>query len=377
MKFAAVEVLLVAVVGLFAACGPVSVTGTGLVVTNPTDPARPFFHDLGTVRRGEKREHTFELENRSSEEVTILSVQGRCACTKVRVLRCFPAGGPPIDANFEADEELLRVPPGTRVEMTIRVDTTKIRANVDKLAVMRARTSSSRTPFLDFELHIKGEAPFLVDPDEIRIGNIPRSHGGAGQATIMTGVVGGQAMIVDVIEHSERVEPTLEYLFLNDEHIWTLTARITENQELGPIREVVTLSTTDANGQGNGGRLAVVVWANVVEDVVFEPRRLQFAPIGAGEAGTVTGRLRALVPGMSFRLLRGEVEGEGEGDLAKHFDVRFESVIRGGGERSFEWRVTVDARPGLPAGRFDGILRLFTDDAQHPEIRVSFSGVVR
>lgn len=345
--------------------------GQGLVVENPTNPARPRFHDLGTVQHGEKREHLFELRNHDREEVTILSAQGACGCTKVTRLRLTQPEASPVDADLGADE-LLRIPPGGRVEFVVRVDTTKIRANIDKLAVMRVRTSSPNTPFLDFELHIKGLAPFTLEPDEIRIGNIPRSFGGAGQTTIMTGVRGGKALIVDIVEHSERVEPTLEYLFVNGEHVWTLTVRILENQELGPLTEVVTLSTTDDEGEGEGGRLAVTTWAQVVEDITFEPRLMQFTAFASDAGAELPGRLHALVPGMRLKILGAKIETEHEG----HFDVTLEPVAPHADGSSFEWKVQLSAQPGLPAGRFDGVIKLETDDSQYPEVSVAFLGVV-
>ena len=346
----------------------------GFVVLDAANPDRPFFHDFGNVSYGERRVHRFHMRNTDDVEVRVLSTLGACACSKVTGLRTLPATGEPVEADFARKEDLLRVPPGGELEFVVTVDTAKTKPNEHKLAIMTVRTSSVNSPFLTFELHIKSEKLFTINPAEIRIGDAPKSSGGWGATRIMTGVAGAAARILpEPVEHSERIEASLEHIVVGNENIWTLTATVRENQPPGPLREVVTLHTTDADGQGDAGRLEVVVWAQVTEDIKLYPPLLSFLVIEAGQSGEVGGRLRALVPGARMRILGARIEGE----LADHFQVRHKPVSEDGQGRSHEWLVHVSADEHLPVGRFDGRLVLSLDDSRYPEISAAFSGYVR
>ena len=46
-----------------AACD--SRPGLGLVVQNPVDPERPYFHDFGTLKFGQQVERVFEIKNKA------------------------------------------------------------------------------------------------------------------------------------------------------------------------------------------------------------------------------------------------------------------------------------------------------------------------
>lgn len=367
---------LLAIATLFSACSdPSSAGGQGLVMLEPENPDRPFFHDAGALPYGSSVEHTWSFRNTDSEPVTIKTANPACACTRLKDLRYLPEdGSSPVRGDLDAGRDLLTVPAGATLELVVGISTTSLQPNTDRLAVMRVTTSSRVTPFLTFEVHVKADKPFLVKPAEIRIGDIPLSHGGAGKTLVMTGVRGGAARILDVLEVSGGLEAELDYQFVNGEHHWTVLARVPGGRDMGVIHERVTLSTTDSDGLGDDGRLILDVWANVVEDVYVAPR-MHFGVIREGEPKTMDVGIRALVPGMRVRVEGVQLVGESS-EFIEVLDILPVGYVDDEG-RTNAWTLKLQAGDSLPQGAFDLELLVGLDDEQYPEVKSRIQGVVR
>jgi len=362
---------------LLAACGRPE-PARGLVVLDPENAARPFFHDAGTLEFGARTEWTWSLENTDQAPVTILSATPACHCTRLKDLRAWPAGGgPAIEGDPNAKGALLVVPPLARLELVLGIQTASVLPNQDRLAILRVNTSSPATPFLNFEVHVRARRTFLVKPAEIRIGDMAHTHGGSGSTTIMTGVPDSPARVLSVLETTGGLEAVLDYQFVNQEPVWTLTATVPPGDPEGArglVHEKVVLATTDAEGEGDQGRLAIEVWANALEDVVIDRRVLLGAiPRDVEKRAEVT--VRALVPGMRVRVLSAELSGrDAQSLVVAGFEPRAYADDQG---RSNLWSIALATRAGLEPGLLEARLTVRLDDAVTSELSTSVEGVVR
>lgn len=371
VRLPALALLLASLVSL-AGCrrGP----GRGIVVLHPPDPARPTYHDFGTVSYGEMLEHVFQLANTGPDPVTFLSWQGACSCTSVRDLWYERPGAEPVHADLESGGDLLELPGDAPARLKIRLDTTKVTPNADKLAILRVRTDSPATPFLTFELHVRAQRLFRLQPASLRLGEVPTSHGGAGVARLLTAERDSPARVLGIARQGERVHARLEETPTGDETLWSVHIEVPPLTPLGVVRDRVVLETTGADGTGSGPPLEIEVWAEVVEDVRFQPRQIRLGTVEGGEQRTAfEGRLEALVPGQRVRVVEASVEGS----LAGHVTVTAEPLAPDAVGRSPEWTIRLSAGEPLPAGPITADLHLVLDDEQVPEVRVPIVGQVR
>jgi hypothetical protein len=366
---------------LLAACGgnggdaagaQESPSAGGIVIVSSGE-ARPYFHDFGEIPWGDVAEHTFVLRNTESVAVTLLDVQGNCACTSVRKLVARHADGTVVEGDPRASDGMLEVPPGASAEMTLRVDSSKITANQEKLEVLRLSTTSTRTPYLTFEAHVFPRHHFQVTPRELDLQDVPQAAGKSGVVHIVTGFPGSPARVLEVAQQGERVRATLDESVAPTEMIWVLTVTVPENEPMGVLMDRVVLSTTDGAGQGSDGRLAVEVSARIVEDVLIYPRQINLGALTQQESKTVPAEVRALAPGMHVNVLGARVEG----DAADHLDVSWTAVSPDTNGRSENWKLAIAVQPGLPAGQVAGTLVVTLDDQQYPELRAPLRGYVR
>jgi len=358
---------------LFSACGDPPVA-EGLVVLDPSNPDRPFFHDLGTVPHGSRREWVVRMQNRDPAPVTIRSINVPCACIRVKAVRWIDAEGQVLGKGDPKSRDMvLRVPAGGLLELVIGVYTASIRANSDKLAMLNLVTTSMATPFVAFELHVKPQKLFSVTPGEARLDEIPRGYGGSVKINILTGLRGSNASLLDVIETTDGVEAELDHLFIHNENTWSVLVRVLPDQPPGPFRGKVVLSASDDQGQGAEQRLEIPVWAQVVEDITITPLILNFGTLLPGVEGQLQTRVRALVPGARVQVLSAEVSGK----VAEHLSVVFSpSGYVDSDGRAEIWDVVVYSDTEMPQGRFRGALTVRLDDEQYPVLEKAFQGLV-
>ncbi len=359
--------------GLILGCSPAP--PTGLVVQNPSDPARPFFHDFGLLEFGQQVERTILLSNTESVPIKVLSIHPACTCTRVKGMRAFPAeGGQAIGADFGAAEDLITIPPGGTLEMVMAVNTVSVRPNIDKLAILRIRTSSTVTPFLTFECHLKADKLFTLSPAELRMGDIPMSHGGSKRIEIVLGYQDSAARVIDVLGATGGLQTTLEDISFGAEPRWALTAHLPALQELGHRHETITLRTTDEKGEGTSGQLVVEVWARIVPDLRIHPDPIHFGLVPREQGGSTQVELQALVPGARVKLLSTEFTGDHKEQLKCTWAPAGYVDESGRCER---WTLELSAPAGLAPGRFHGHLKVRTDDEGTPVVQAALQGVVR
>lgn len=353
-------------------------TGTlGLVIQNPdpVDPARPHFFDLGEMDHGSRQELPIYFENTGKEPITILEADPACACTSAKRIRTVNAEGAILQVgDVKRRGDILTVPAGGRMELLLGINTKTLSPNRDKLAILRLRTDSASTPWITLELHLSTTLPFLLTPASIQLGLVPQSHGGSGQCRIMTGTAGAEGRVLGIRSSSDSVEAHLDYLFVNEEHVWTLTARLLPLQPMGPARSQVILETVEEGGEE--GTLSVDVWAQVVDDVGLDRANPHFGVVPIGQSRKLSLDLTARVPG-SRTLIR---EVLLTGPAAEHLTVSWkpkESAYVDEDGHSQRWSITMVTDKDLPPGRFEADLLVTLADEQNPEVRATVQGVVR
>lgn len=353
--------------------GAPQIAGGELTIVDPFDPGRPYFHDFGTIRYGERVRKTFRLANTGSAPVTLQRALGACSCTRITAVRLVREGQEPLLGDPRSTTSMLTIPPGEIGEMVVELDSTKTTANKDKLAIMRLATDAEQTPFLMFELHVLAERLFDVQPGTVNLGDVPQ-YGGAGKTIqIFQRLPNSYAKLVDVVEASPGLETSLEYISSAALPFWNLTVRLNEGERMGGFRGKVVLSHSDDAGEGDAGRLEVDVYAMVVDPIVLTPRFLSYGSVEFGESARTFAHLKALLPGQRTRVLEAKLSGPS----AEHLSVEVLPLGANAEGLATQFKIELLAGAGLPRGKVDATLRLELDDPQVPFIERAVGGLVR
>ncbi|MBL6721146.1 MAG: hypothetical protein ISQ08_07015 [Planctomycetes bacterium] len=350
------------------------VLGRGLVITSAADPSRPYFHRVGPMSTGVRAAHTFTLRNDDPEPVAILALQPACAC--VRPVSLETVGEPPRRGRLSGPGDLLVIQPGEEAALTLRIDSDLVgeeEHNRDKLVVVRLRTSSVETPFLMLEVSFRVERLFTLGRAELDLGRIPANGGGGSEVQILTGLPGSLARVLRVEQAPSWARLDLQEIQTGGEPHWMLVAEVDPPLDLGPRSGEVVLATTNGEGWGEDGRLVLPLRAQVVEDVVLDPRSATFSEVRQGQPAELELSLRSLLPG---QLLRAEAAGL-EGPSAPHARLDLQPAGPGSPEASSWWRATLTLLGTHPAGPVDLTVRLTTDDPGYSALERRVTGFVR
>lgn len=364
-------------VALPLACGGSPEEPRGLVIQNedPDDPARPHFFDFGELEHGSQREQAIRFLNTDPTPVTITEASPACACTSAKRLRLVDPGGAVLEeGDLERRGAMLTIPPGGVAELLLGVNTKSVLPNKEKLAILRLQTDSLNSPFITLEVHLATTRPFLVSPPSIQVGQVPFSHGGAQQCEVMTSRKGAEERVLGIRSTSGGIEASLDYVFINAEHVWTVTARTLPLQPKGPVRGQVVLDTSLENGER--GTLEIDVWAQVVDDVGFDRPNPHFGRLRAGETRTLPLQLVARAPGLRIQVEDVVLRGSAAEHLSVQFQPQEGAYVDDEGLCEL-WSVDVVAGEGLPPGRFEVELIALLTDEQFPEVTTQVQGVVQ
>lgn len=348
----------------------------GLVIVNddPADPERLYFFDVGTLKHGERRKLNVDFRNAESDPVTFKQVDPACSCTSASKLLLIDAEGNTLEeGDLRRRGDMLTVPPGGMARLVVGVNTSSVVPNKQKLAIMRLQTTSKVTAFITLEIRVASKRPFTVNPDSIQLGHVPTAHGGSARVEVMTAHKGSDERVLDIQSTSAPFTAEMEYLFINEEHIWTVVATLPPGESLGPKAGEVVLETID--DQGNPDTLAIKVWAQVVHDVGFDRPDPHFGPVLPGEAKELVFELVARVPGLRVKVDDVSLVGENTDHLSVEFLPSPGYVDDTGHSR--RWTIKVLTTGEHPPGRFEAQLTAHLTDDQYPEIVTKIQGVVR
>lgn len=350
------------------------IDGRGLVIIQPEQPDRPYYHRLGPISYGQRRDHTFVFKNQDAEAVTIQAIQPACAC--VRPISFRVTEPTPSEGRLSSPNSILTIPPGATAELTLRVDTGLVATNQqnrNKLVTVRMRCTSTATPFLMLEVSFKVDRLFSLGRGAIELGDIPANGGGGSEVNILTGIPGSPARVLAVLSAPDGVITQLEAIQGGSELHWQVTAELEPPLALGPIRGEILLSTTDARGEGSDGRLTIPFRGTVVPDVVLGPPTLSFSAVPQGEQRRLEAVLRSLLPGQRLAVHSPVLEGKS----APHMTCVL--LPQGPDDRgqSPYWKIELTLLDSHPSGRIEAILRVQTDDPNYQAFTRPITGLVR
>ncbi|MDA1265281.1 MAG: hypothetical protein O2816_09415 [Planctomycetota bacterium] len=364
-----------------AACGDsaggAAAKPAGLVILNddPADPRRPFFFDMGRLEHGTRHELPIRMRNTSAESVKIKYASGVCLCLAPERIRLVDEDGQVLEeGDLERQGEVLTVPAGGLVELLLGVNTRSMTANSQKLAILQLGTDAPATPFVQFEVHLESYRPFLISPKSVQLGAIPHTYGGSGQVEVMTGVRRGQGKVVGIRGTTNDLAATIEYLFVNGEHIWTLTAVVPPMKPKGAFQGVVTLDATDDEDEPT--TLDIPVYAQVVDDVGFDRAVPNFGGMVQGQTRTLPLDVVARIPGLRVRLEDVRLSGPSAEHMSVTWGPKEGAYVDDAGHCE-RWALQVVASSTLPAGRIEAQVLVLIDDEQYPEVRTDLFGQVR
>jgi hypothetical protein len=350
----------------------------GLVIVSPPSPIvspgqeelradRPYFHDFGHIDYGDVVQHVFTLENTDPDPVVVHNLLPSCGCTTPRITTTTKSGET-IRGKLKGDP-LITIEPGAQAEVTIRIDTRSIRAfNRDKLETVRLRCDSKNTPYLSFEVHVRVERLFLAEPGRVEFDNVPSSVGARESVRITSFARGTPAAILDIDSVEGPIRASVSEGLLLNTPIWTLLVEVEPGVPLGALSGRVSLSCVDMDGEP-AEPYELEVSGQIVRDIVLDPPALHFLQLGGSGSSTVEARLKSLVPGSRVRVTGGTLTGPAADRL------RFEAlpVEPDAVGRAADWRILLNAAPGLVGTSFAGTLTLELDDPVVSTLAVPYS----
>ncbi|MEO6709946.1 MAG: hypothetical protein ABI054_02625, partial [Planctomycetota bacterium] len=336
---------------------------------NPQNAERDYDVDLGTMAYGEARDHVVKMQNDEGRALSISNVQAGCTCTSVR-LSYVDAAGERIAAPLVWGGAPFVVPKDAVVELALVVDSKAVPVkNSAKRVTVRIQCDSEAQPFKSIEVHTLVEAPFMVIPQIINLGQVAIGAIAQGKAEISRWANTGE-ILTGVLSHPDNMEVVFETPEQLGFDMWRLTVRWFPPLERGTQLRSVVLSTTGPKGQGVGQPLEIQVQAIGVENVIAEPLLFQIpeqlAP--GAELGTVT--LRSLVGGNRLIVTGARAEGP----MAESFRAVATPIEPDSKGRSERWTVTMSAVSVPQAqGSYSGFVIVSLDDPVTPQVRIPYS----
>lgn len=365
-----------------AASAAVPASPSALERVDPQDPERPYFHDFGTLDYGEEVRWKAVLRNTGSTPVRILGASPMCGCTRLNSFSIGAADGEEIETarDFARKPEIAVVPPGGTVTASIDILSKHTKPNISKLALVRLTTDSELTPYLTFELHLFPAQPFIVSPPSFEMPRVPTSHGGGKKVKIMVVAPDAPGIVHRIIEAPEGIEARLETTQFAGETIWYVHVAVAPLTPMGALRGEIVLAVSDADGNGEAGRLKIPVEIRIGPDNFLDPGMFAFGAMPKGVGKTISAQLNGLVPGATIGVKEARIEGKHSGSISVE-----QTVIRPNEEgRSKTWQFHVTVADSHPTGYLAAELVLVLDEPfgggvgeASNELRARISGIIQ
>ncbi|MEQ8768710.1 MAG: DUF1573 domain-containing protein [Planctomycetota bacterium] len=300
--------------------------------------------DLGRTYRGGRLEQAVRIVNLGETPLRIDEIETSCRCT----------------ATTSLDDP---IPPGEfrAIEVSIETDRASPGAHTEAL---RIHSNDPENPVAEVPLQYEVWHAFLATPFRARFQPSRRFEEPTTQLSVLSmgqtdlGTVQAEdpsgRVAIESIEPLETQAPG-----------FVLVLRLNPGLEVGEHRGEILVRTDDP--ERPQGRF---LWhATVLPDIEFFPKRqVDFGELdaGTGSARTVTVKTSS---GQAVAIESVHVEVESHQDS---FRVEWTT-----GEPKAEWELVLRVEPGVPEGRFSGILVVKTGDADLPERRLPFVGIAR
>lgn len=299
-------------------------------------PERVF--DFGTVARGSKIRHTFQIINNQDFDIRVEDVRTKCGCTDVRV-------------------GARDIPPKTKTVVEAVIDTTKFNGyKASGLTLILSKPYSMEVD-LNLNCFIRGDVMF--EPGQADFGtvahgtnpsvNLRMTYAGGQPNWAVTKMITGTASISAKLVETTRNGGTAEY---------QMTVTLNSNAANGLFKDEVTLYTNDPSVP----TIPVSVSANVLSAVQVSPSILNAGRIKAGQTVAKTIIIRSS-QNQPFKI----AEMKGSADLKATIPP---------GQAKPTHAVTVTFKAPAQPGPYHAVLEFPTDLKNEPPPKLSFFATV-
>jgi hypothetical protein len=293
--------------------------------------------DFGTVERGVPVELVFRLPNRGTADLRLDHVKSSCGCT--------------VAVVSERD-----VAPGAAGRVAVTLDTAALAGRTTK--TVSVYTNDPDAPVIALSVTGQVAADLIVSPTPLYLGHVRRGDPARREATIVPGRAGA-TYTVERVEHTNpAIRARLERRA--DGPGQRLIVELDPGMPLGRFNETLTLHTTSPR----------------------EPT------IALSVLGSVEGDLIVLPPQVTFGVMRGGAPAErdlylrnrGPRPVAVTRVVVPEQVASyslRALQEGLEYRLTLRLRGGLPPGKVEAAVEIFTDHPDEGHLVVPLYAIVR
>ena len=260
--------------------GPVQVA-----TTRDDDWAKALFsetrHDFGVVARGALTRTTVQIENTTGRTVHISSVGTSCGCS-----------------SGEIDTQTIA--PGESATLTIEMNTRQFHGEKDSNVIVKFDAPRYAEVRIPVRMYCRKDV--VLTPGEVNFGAVEKGAGA--QRTVQVayagyagweirGVQGTGKLLAAKVEETGRTASGADY---------ALRVKLSPDAPVGPIRERLTLVTSDANNP----RVPVLVVGEVEDDITV--RDVDLGTVAGGETKRFNVVLRGKEP---FKISGMACEGVG------------------------------------------------------------------
>jgi hypothetical protein len=292
--------------------------------------------DFGAVDRGTRVEHTFALRNAGDAPLRIEAVKSSCGCTVTLV-------------------SARDVPPGETGRLSVSVDTTRMTGRATKTVTVH--TNDPDAPASGLTVTGEVRADLVVTPSPLYLGRVRRGESTHHEVHVRPGRPEA-VYSVTVVEHDHpALRARLERR--TDQPEQWIVIEVDPDAPPGHFDERLTLHTTSAREP----LITLSVFGSIEGDVVVLPPHVTFgvARGGASPKRELSIRNRGVRPVT--------VTGVSVPREIATYDLR---AVRKGRE----YRLTLRLRPGLPPGKVEGAVEIFTDHPDEARLVVPLYAIV-
>ncbi len=324
---------LLTVIGFLAALAGVparAADGPQLVIDEPV-------FDFGTVEQGTSVEHTFRLRNAGHAELRLDHVKTSCGCL----------------AGLASASE---IPPGGEGRVNVVLDTTRITGHTTK--VITVYTNDPGAPSAGLALNGSVTTDIVAAPSPLYLGKLRRGEAVEREIRVTAGRPGATYEVTAVEHSNPALHTSLERL--PDGSGQRVVVTLEPHIPLGRFNDQLVLRTTSPRQPA----LTVSVFASVEGDVVVLPPQVTF---GLARAGVAAER-DLYIRNRGLRPLAVTAVSVPQRVVTYRLDTL---------EDGQEYRLTLRLRDGLPPGKVEGTVEIFTDHPDEGRLVVPLYAIVR
>jgi len=294
--------------------------------------------DFGAVERGAQVEHVFVIRNGGDADLRIDNVKSSCGCT--------------VGVASSRD-----IPPGGEGRITVTLDTARMAGA--RIKTVTLYTNDPDVPAAGLSLSGHVEVDLVITPDPVYLGRLRRGENGHRDVLVSPGRPDGTATVV-AVEHEGRAVRARLATRTDGAPGQRIEVEVDPDLPIGRFNEQLVLRTTSTREP----TMVLPVFGSVEGDVAVVPPQVTF---GVARDGSAPER-ELLIHNRGARPLT-VTRIEAPARIVS-YDLR--AV-----EDGQEYRLTLRLRDGVPPGKIEDRIEIFTDHPDEERIVVPLYAIVR